>query len=101
VSKSPSKRKELESLVGHYVLLHVNNLIVTGIDGDMGLGVMTGLEGYIVDVSDNYLYLGRNFEKGFDNIVNLNEILLITLIEIKEETEDNKLKVIEYPKNDK
>lgn len=74
------RAKELEAFLGEYVTIPLKNINLMGpeslADSLEGLLTSSAVEGYVIDISENYIYLGETPD-GFDTAISIDEIGLI------------------------
>ena len=76
---SKSKTKELQELLGEHIYLFFRSAsIIEDIDPSNPV-IGTGIRGYVIDVSDHFIYLGGNPDQ-YDIIISMDEIGIIRLI---------------------
>lgn len=81
-----SRVKELQALIGEYVKLQLKDIkMYESIPELQMVGFAPEVAGYIVDVTDNFVYLGENSTEDFDTIIDVDFFAIIQICEPKEE----------------
>lgn len=76
-----SKARELKHLIGQFVQITLKDVKVVEFLQEHGVtGIEPYQEGYVVDVSSNYLYLGENTEE-FTQLIEIDSFDQLKIVE--------------------
>ena len=75
-----SKAKELQNLVGEYVQIYLKNISITETSQDQEVTVVSSsAAGYVIDVTNNYIYLAESVELEGNIIIDFDLIGIIMI----------------------
>ena len=72
-SERKKRTKELKQLIGTYVIVLLKSSAIRGNIEDDNVTISNATDGYVVDVSDCYIYLGSS-QESLDNIICIDDI---------------------------
>lgn len=72
------RSKELSEIIGEYVRIHFKGNGPTTEIAEIG-ALVQGLEGYVIDVTDNFMYIGNDLNNGYNAIIDVDNINLIEI----------------------
>jgi hypothetical protein len=79
--------EELEQLLGEFVSVQLNDVkMYEKIPELNAMALSPVVEGYFVDVSDNYIYIGTRDADSFDTIITHEMVAILSIIEPGEAT---------------
>lgn len=73
------KAKELQELVGEFVEIRLRSLDMLDIS-DPDSATITPLDGYIAQVTENYIYLGDELDE-YNTLINIDDIKVIKIVD--------------------
>ena len=83
-----TKTEELRKLLGDYVNIQLNDVkMFEKIEELQTLAVSPIIEGYIVDVTDHFIYVGTKLPDSYDTLVDPQTVAFITITEPEPEQE--------------
>lgn len=84
-NEKASKIEELYHLLGHYLELNLKDTKMMSIIPSTNIVEMkTSVEGYLIDVTDNFAYLGEDLESGFSKMVAIEDVGIWSIVEPEE-----------------
>ena len=90
-----NKVHELEALLGEYITIQLNDVKMFEKIPEIGaIGITPIVEGYVVDVSETFIYLGSKDPEAFDTLIDHS---LINIITLSEPTEEVPQELLQFP----
>jgi len=79
ISRAKKKAKEFDELIGDFVQVRLKNMSILN-QNEHGVEMTTAYEGYLLNVTEFYMYIGET-ENHYSVMIDIEEVGLVSILE--------------------